>query len=88
MKRPQQKMSTNASSPEDSILFIVFWNMFMVDIKKKTKSVNKKRMLNNEVLHIINTVILKGCGRNRNMNIERQLFGLKLSTPQLTSTEV
>lgn len=41
MKCPQQKMSTNASPLEDGILFTVFWNMFMVEIKKNTTSMNK-----------------------------------------------
>lgn len=36
-----QKMSKIASSPVDGILFTVFWNIFMMEIKEKTKSVNK-----------------------------------------------
>jgi len=35
------KMSWNTSAPEDGILFAVFWNMFMLEVKKKTKSMNK-----------------------------------------------
>lgn len=34
-------MSKNANPPEDGIFFTVFWNIFMVEIKEKTKSVNK-----------------------------------------------
>lgn len=45
-------------------------------------------MLNNEVLYSINTVIFEGCGRNRNMNIECQLFRFKLTIPQPASTEL
>lgn len=40
LKYPQ-KMSKNASSPLDGILFTAFCNIFMVEIKEKTKSVNK-----------------------------------------------
>lgn len=36
-----QKVSKNASSPVNGILFTVFWNIFMVKIKEKTKSVKK-----------------------------------------------
>lgn len=45
-------------------------------------------MLNNEVLYSINTVIFEGCGRNKNMNIECQLFRFKLTIPQPASTEL
>lgn len=41
MKRPQQNMSWNTSAPEDGIFFAVFWSMFMLEVKKKTKSMNK-----------------------------------------------
>jgi len=37
---PEQKISTNASLPEDGNLFTLFWNTFMVEIQKKPKNMN------------------------------------------------
>lgn len=45
IKCPKQKVSTNASLPEDGSLFTVFWNLFMAEIKKKTKNVDKISIL-------------------------------------------
>lgn len=60
----------------------------MAEIKEKTKNVDKIKHTYNEILHFIKTVILEGCGRNIDMNIECQLLRLKLTTPQPASTEL
>lgn len=36
----------------------------------------------------VSTALFEGCGRNKNMNIECQLFRFKITIPQPASTEL